>query len=163
MNLEPWARRSHSRAQYILHPASPSFKAESAFQDSPKRGPGQAEKMRSNGSGELNRVYILDCQNTRIEFWAYSACLPQHGVRFPSPRTFGCIFHGTGGGRADGSCQHAGHPPRRNRWLAPYSRLRNRLCHRRSNPLLPGPPRRSLSLFRPVQPDCPDRPGSRSA
>jgi hypothetical protein len=39
-------------------------------------------------------------------------------------------------GRAVGPAQHAGHPPRRARRLAPHSRLRNRLRHRRSNPLL---------------------------
>ena len=64
------ARRSHSQAQYVLVQLA-LYQAESAFQDSPKRGPGQAGQTRSNGSGELNWVYIFDCQNTRIEFWAY--------------------------------------------------------------------------------------------
>ena len=56
--------------------------------------------MRSNGSVGGNRVYILDCQNARVEFGAYSTYLAQHGVHLRHPRTFGRIFHGIGGGRA---------------------------------------------------------------
>jgi hypothetical protein len=87
-------------------------------------------------------VYIPDCQN---------AYLPQHGVHFLCPRAFGHLLDGIGGGRADGPYQHAGHPPRRDRWLASYPRPRNRLRRWRSNPLLSGPPRGSLPLFRPVR------------
>jgi len=74
--------------------------------------------MRSNGSVRGNRVYILDCQNARVEFRAYPSCLTQHGIRLLHPRAFGRILDGIGGGRADGPCQHAGHPPRRDRRLA---------------------------------------------
>ncbi len=121
------------------------------------------DEPRRKCAGQLDATgcIFLTCHNTRVELRAYSTYLAQHDVRLPPPRTLGRIFHGTSGGRADGTCQHAGHPPRRDRRLAPYPRLRNRLRRRRSNSLLPGPPRRSLSLFRPVQPDSPDRPSGR--
>lgn len=98
-------------------------------------------------------MYIPDRQNARMEFRGYLSYLPQHGVRLLHPRAFGRIFDGVGGGRADGPCQHAGNPPRPDRRLAPFPRLRNRLRRWRSNPLLSGPPRGSLPLSRPVQPE----------
>ena len=79
-------------------------------------------------------------------------------VRLQRPRTCGRIPHGIGGGRAVGPSQHAGHPPRHDRRMASYPRLRNRLRRRRPDPLLPGSPRRSLSLLRPVQSGSPGRP-----
>ena len=83
----------------------------------------------------------------RVEFRAYPTCLPQNGVRLLHPRAFGRILDGIGGCRADGPCQHAGHPPGPDRRLAPYPRLRNRFRHRRSHPSFYRPRRGALPSF----------------
>ena len=81
--------------------------------------------------------------------------LPQHDARPLHLRAVGRVLDGISGGRADGPCQHAGHPPRGDRRLAPYP------CLRESAPSLGDLILFSLVLlggdfsFGPVQSDAP--------